>query len=205
MISLNNEKLEFVGDAALDTVVSTIIYKKYPEMTEGELSKLRSAIVNEKSLSLIARQLDLGKYIILGRGEYKLKGNEKDSILANTLEALFGAVYIDCGLDHLFALLQEIYQICLKNDYDFLSKDLLLNFDAKTKLQEIVMQKYKVLPEYQFSEIKEGNQTLFQVECLVKDKSLAIHKSLSKKRAMQEIAAKIIKENILENHMEKLC
>ena len=205
LVNTDNEKLEFIGDAALDTVVSTIIYKKYPEMSEGELSKLRSAIVNEKSLSEIALILGLGKYIILGRGELKLKGYEKPSILANTLESLFGAIYLDQGLDQLFKVLEEIYALCLKEKFDFLNEDLLLEFDAKTKLQEMVMKRFHVLPEYSVSEIKEGKRVVFEVECSINNRSIAIHQSQSKKKAMQEIAAKILKEKLIENTSEKLC
>ena len=95
----NNERLEFLGDAVLDMVVSEYMYRMYPQMPEGELTKLRASVVCEGSLAKLARQLELGKYLFLGRGEETTGGRNRDSILADTFEAVIGAICIDGGME----------------------------------------------------------------------------------------------------------
>ena len=111
MIPFHNEKLEFIGDAVLGLLVGNKIYALFPDKSEGELSRLRSALVNEHLLSIMSEKLALGEYLLLGMGELKEKGNEKKSILSDTFEALLGGVFIDHG----FKGAEEFFDLCLTN------------------------------------------------------------------------------------------
>lgn len=202
----NNERLEFVGDAVLDLVVSKKIFEKYPEKSEGELSKLRSSLVNEQSLAKLAEKLNLSAHILLGKGELKVSGHLKSSLLSDTFEALLGAIFLDHGLDKT----QEVFTEMLayfktKHDFEFISEVALKEFDAKTKLQEVVMEKYKQMPTYEVSDLKNGKDTVFEVEFKVGDITISKMSGNSKKKTMQNLAQKILNENLLNKYSEKLC
>lgn len=194
----NNEKLEFLGDSVLQLVITEKLFKLYQDKTEGELSKIRSAIVNEDSLSKLATLLGLGSWILLGKGELKEKGFEKSSLLANTFEAVLGSIYLDHSMSGALEFLDFCLEIYEKaNGKSLLSESVLISFDAKTKLQEIVMKKYKTTPEYKWSEVEEDGQKLFNVEVIINNSSVdkVIHRS--KKKAMQILAKQILEKNIL--------
>jgi len=139
----NNERLEFLGDAVVDLVVAEYLYKKFPNAKEGELSKTRASIVNEKGLSEVAEKLTLGAYLQLSFAEEKNGGREKPSIVSNAVEAILGAIYLESGLEPAkrvaMALIEETFP---QIDYDTLFKD------YKTTLQEITQAKFSVIPEY---------------------------------------------------------
>ena len=139
----SNERLEFLGDSILSFIVSSYIYKNYPQLAEGELTNLRSALTNTQMLYQIAKELNLGKYLKLSKGEEESNGRENKTILANTLEALIGGLYIDSGLGTTQNFVEEILLIQI---------DKLVNLDglkdSKSKLQEILQAKYKVSPIY---------------------------------------------------------
>lgn len=204
--TLNNEKLEFVGDAVLDLLVSELIFHKYPTKSEGDLSKLRSSLVNEKSLALIANSLGMGKFLLLGRGEVKVGGFDKPSLLSDAFEALLGAIFIDHGFIQTKKTFKDILSFLLiEKKIDFLSEANLEDFDSKTKFQEMVMKKIKTVPTYKFNEKKSDKETLFEVELWIEEKQLLSMVGESKKRTMQALAKKAIEENVLNKYMETIC
>ncbi|OGC82763.1 MAG: ribonuclease III [Candidatus Abawacabacteria bacterium RIFCSPHIGHO2_01_FULL_46_8] len=138
----SNERLEFLGDAVLELVVTEHLYHHY-QKPEGELTNLRSAVVSGKNLAQVARRLELGKYLLLSRGEELSGGREKDYIMANTLEAVIGAAYLDGGYEQAGKIIE---QHILSTLPEIIAKGSFL--DAKSRLQEISQEKYAVTPEY---------------------------------------------------------
>lgn len=159
----NNERLEFLGDALLDFIVGEILYECYADASEGELSRLRSRMVNKSALAGIGRDLDLGQYLRLGTGEVKSGGKQRDSILADSVEALIAAVYLDGGLSPCSELVSR------------LTADLSKRFrpsgeskDFKTRLQEWLQARGLELPQYLVVDTAgEAHARTFYVECLV--------------------------------------
>jgi ribonuclease-3 len=203
----HNERLEFLGDAVLDLIISDKLIRQYPEKSEGDLSKLRSALVNENSLSSMSRKLKLNQFILLGRGELKAEGFSKDSILSDVFEALLGGVYLDHGASKAFDFFDEILRFLTdKHDFVLMSDKHLNQFDAKTKLQELVMKDYKVTPNYEINEVNNN----FEIQFKINEVVIAEHTSISKKKGMQELARKILNEELLKNKnikksLENLC
>nr|VFJ62558.1 MAG: RNAse III [Candidatus Kentron sp. FW] len=159
----HNERLEFLGDAILGFVTADILYERFPDSPEGELTRFRARLVRRQTLAEIARQFALGQYVILGGGEIKSGGDDRESTLANALEAVIGAIYLDGGLDacrhsilHIFDARVEMIS---KEDVDK---------DAKTKLQELLQAMRFPLPEYRIIETTGADhQHWFTVECKV--------------------------------------
>ena len=139
----NNERLEFLGDAVLEVVSSEFLYKKYPERPEGELTKQRASMVCEQTLALCARDLELGSYLLLGRGEDMTGGRERASVTSDAMEAMIGAIYLDGG----FANAKEYIDRFILND--IANKQLF--FDSKTILQEIVQGEMECEPVYELT------------------------------------------------------
>lgn len=139
----DNERLEFLGDAVLNLVVGHVLMKRYPELNEGDLSKVRAGLVNESQLASIAEQMDLGLYIQLGKGEIQTKGWEKKSILANTFEALIAAVYLDGGFDAAFNIIDGRFSPLFD---DVVTSP--ANQDYKSQVQELVQMKRQEMPVY---------------------------------------------------------
>lgn len=183
----SNENLEFLGDSLVNLMVSNLLYKNYPDLNEGELSKLRSSLVNENALSLLAETIFLESNILLGKGELKNKGNYKKSILCDTFEALMGSIYIDCNED--LKILEKVFQNILNkfekiNSINFLNSNNTIQIDYKTKLQEEVMAKYKSLPVYKSQEINFE----FLVELWIENKLVLTKCGPSKKNCEKELA-----------------
>jgi ribonuclease-3 len=146
-VPVNNERLEFLGDAVLGIVVTDMAFREFPDKPEGELAKLRAAIVNEDALADVARHLGLGRFVLLGRGEETSGGRDKDSILADALEALLGAIYLDRGLDAATDLIvREFRPRMIKYDGGEGPRD------YKTILQELASSEMHALPDYRISE-----------------------------------------------------
>ncbi len=182
----HNERLEFLGDSVLNIIVSDYIYKKYPYYPEGELTKLRAAIVCESSLAFISRQINLGEYLILGKGEETTGGRERDSVLADAFEALLGGIYLDGGLEKA----KEFFINIFKKNVVFLEEEKDLFFDYKTKFQEIFQKKFGSKIEYTI-EKEEGpdHDKVFYVDVVVDNKILGRGLGKNKKEA-EQMAAK---------------
>ena len=181
----SNERLEFLGDAVLEYIVSDVLYTKFPSEDEGFLTKLRAALVCEKNLSKVGKKLGIGEFLKMGRGEEASGGREKGYILANTVEALIGATYIDQGIEATKSFVERTVLAELK---DILERKLYL--DAKTTLQEYVQAKEKITPKYQTlrSEGPEHKRT-FTVTVTIRGKKFKGGKGKTKQEA-QEIAAR---------------
>ncbi len=192
VVGKSYQRLEFLGDAALDLIISDLLLEEFQDWDEGELSKLRAQIVNEKSLAEISRSIDLGEYVFLGNGEIQNNGRNNDSILSDIFESLVGAIYIDSGIE----LAKEFVLKTLNYYLDQKGISLLeLSFDYKSKLQEKIMKEFKSIPVYEAKELNEG----FEVRLLVNNKIIDTKWSTSKKKAQLLIAENVYKHNKLLN------
>ncbi len=177
---VSNERLEFLGDAVVDLLICEILYREYPKASEGVMAKVKAAVASEKVLALLAREIDLGSYVFLGRGEELSGGRERDSILADTLEALIAAIYLESGPEEV----RRIFESRLKRYIDLVMSGKLL-FDYKTALQEVTQEMYKVLPNYR---VVEKSANGFEVEVSVNGIVLGRGRGRSKKEAEKEAA-----------------
>lgn len=185
----DNERLEFLGDAVLSLVASDILMKRYPQVNEGELSRMRSNLVSEAQLAEVARGLDLGEYISLGKGELQTGGRDKNSILANTMEAVIAAIYLDGGFRAAFRIVAKHF-----NTLFDASASPSVDSDYKSRLQEVVQNQYKITPKYKV--IKESgpdHDKTFVVELKIGD-IVAKGKGKSKKAAEQNTAKKCLQQ-----------
>jgi ribonuclease III len=139
----DNERLEFLGDAVLNLIIGHILMQRYPELKEGDLSRNRANLVNETRLAKIARSFELGSFIQLGKGEMQTLGREKNSILADTFEALMAAIFLDGGFDTAYQIIKTNFQPLIAH-LDTTAN----NFDYKSQLQEKVQVEHGVMPEY---------------------------------------------------------
>jgi len=178
-----NERLEFLGDAVLGIVVTDWIYHRFEHATEGRLAKVRAAAVNTHSLAGIARNLGLGEQVLLGKGEEQSGGRDKDSILADSLEALLGAVYLDRGLEATAELIRRLFHELLE-DISTRRESL----DYKTSLQELTAGELGVLPIYDLSEKGPDHEKQFTATVTVAGEWLGQGVGRSKKEAEQAAA-----------------
>ena len=139
----DNERLEFLGDAVLNLAVGHILMRRYPDVKEGELSRRRANLVNESQLAKMARAFELGAYIQLGKGEIQTQGREKNSILADTFEALVAAIYLDGGFDSAFRFIETNFLPLMD-----LSDSIANSYDYKSQLQEMVQVSHGAMPDY---------------------------------------------------------
>jgi ribonuclease-3 len=183
----DNERLEFLGDAVLNLVVGHILMKRFPDLKEGDLSRMRASLVNESQLAVIARMLDLGNYIQLGKGEEQSNGREKNSILADTFEAVIAAVYLDGGFDAAYEILETHFSPLLEA--------IQLpgtNYDYKSQLQELVQVSRRAMPEYSvMSESGPDHDKTFIVQLKVQEFKTE-GEGKSKKLAEQDAARKAL-------------
>ena len=179
----NNERLEFLGDAVLGLVVTGMAYRTFPDLAEGELAKLRASIVNMTSLAEVARSLGLGGAVRLGKGEEMSGGRDKASILADALEAMFGAVYLDQGLDAATRLIERLFRPRMtayargEGERDY-----------KTILQELASQDLRSLPEYRIAERGPDHQKEFTATVFLAGQPWGTGTGRSKKEAEQQAA-----------------
>lgn len=187
----HNERLEFLGDAVLSLIVSDYLAKQYPELSEGGLSKLKAKLVSETALASAARRIGLGARLRLGRGEELSNGREKASLLADALEAIIAAVYLDGGLEAsrdvtLGMLADELHHV--ESLHAQRGGD-----DYKTRLQEWCQKRYESLPRYiTVCETGPDHQKIFEVEVHVNDRVLGVGKGYSKKEAEQAAAQRAL-------------
>jgi ribonuclease-3 len=184
----DNERLEFLGDAILDVVVSDILIESFPNSNEGQLSKMRAAVVNEKTLAQLAASIGLHECIRLGKGEALTGGNQKPSILSSTFEALIAAVYLDGGFNAVYPVLRHLFA-----PFFIEERDLIAFYDHKTQLQEIVQARWKVTPTYHLMKTEGPDHAkIFEVEVRMGGKSLGAATGSSKKEAEQNAARQAI-------------
>jgi ribonuclease-3 len=184
----NNETLEFLGDAVLDLAVGYALFSRFPDMKEGDLTRLRSALVQESHLAVMARDIDIGDHLLLGRGEDASQGREKPSILSCAFEAVIGAVFLDGGYDAARAVAEKHVSPWVDE-----RKETLTSADSKSRLQEMIQEKYNQGPVY-LLEKTEGpdHAKIFHVAVQFQDKVLARGSATSKKEAEQNAAAEAI-------------
>lgn len=185
----NNERLEFLGDAVLDFVVSDIVFRSHAQAPEGDLSRLRSSLVKDETLAKIAADLGLGEQLVLGGGERKTGGHRRESILADALEAIFGAVFIDAGFDASRRVIERAYGSRLIDLPDVANLT-----DPKTRLQEWLQGRGLGLPEYELVNVYgKAHRQVFEVSCTTNDSGLTTKGSGSTRRkAEQESADKML-------------
>jgi ribonuclease-3 len=178
-----NERLEFLGDSVLGLVVTDTLFRGHPDLPEGQLAKLRAAVVNMRALAGVSRSLGLGAYIRLGRGEEGTGGRDKASILADTLEAVIGAVYLDHGLAEAESLIHRLFDPLIDR-----SASLGAGLDWKTSLQELTAAEMLGVPEYQVEESGPDHQKNFRATVRVGGRSYGSGEGRSKKEAEQQAA-----------------
>ncbi|HWQ95619.1 MAG TPA: ribonuclease III [Gammaproteobacteria bacterium] len=186
--SINNERMEFLGDAILNFIIAEEIYQRFPRAHEGELSRLRASLVKEETLAHLARDLELGQHLILGQGEQKSGGHRRASTLADALEALIGAVYLDGG----FAACREMIVSLYRERLDAASPSTDLK-DPKTRLQEYLQSRRLPPPLYNVLEISgEAHAQTFRMECFVQGRESTQGTGSSRRRAEQDAAEKML-------------
>jgi len=179
----SNERLEFLGDAVLGLVVTDYLFRTYPNLPEGELAKVRASVVNSALLADVATGLDVGDALLLGKGEGQSGGREKPSILADAMEALIGAIYLDRGWDAAAALVMR-----LLGDHIEEAAAGPGGQDYKTRLQEMCARRFDVLPQYQITDEGPDHAKLFDALVLVRGQVLGSGHGRSKKQSEQAAA-----------------
>jgi ribonuclease-3 len=183
--AINNERLEFLGDGILNFVIADELFKLYPDVQEGDLSRLRANLVNKDSLAEIANQLKLGEVIKLGSGELKSGGFRRPSILADAVESILGAVYCDGGFDSCRDLIVRLYASKLASPTDLQSLK-----DPKTQLQELLQSRSFDLPDYQVINITgQAHAQMFQVKCYIEKMNIEVTGEGKSRRKAEQVAA----------------
>lgn len=186
--SINNERLEFLGDAVLDLIVGEYLYHKFSTQSEGDLSKLRASLVNEDSLAKIAKELKLGEFLYLSPAEENNGGRDKQSLISDALEALMGAIYLESGLDSVKVIFIDLLE---KNFPDINLNS--LTKDYKTALQEITQAQIGTAPKYELiSSSGPDHKKSFEMAVLLNGKEIARATGNSKKAAEQACALKAL-------------
>ena len=193
--SKNYERLEFLGDSILGFVVADWLYANYPQLAEGKLSRMRSSLVRKETLALVARELNLSDYLILGEGELKSGGFNRDSILSDSVESIIGALYLDSGFDKANEFIMHNFAIHFKN-----ISDTSTHKDAKSQLQEVMQKKALNLPVYSIVEtVGEQHDQEFTVSCEVEDAGISAHATAKSRRlAEQKAAAQVLDQLVIK-------
>lgn len=181
----HNERLEFVGDAVLNCVIGTALFRRFPDLPEGDLSRVRASLVNQDTLAGVARRLDLGASLHLGDGELRSGGADRPSILADALEAIFGAVFLDGGYDAARAVIETAF-----GDTLAAADPTLLGKDPKTRLQEWLQARKIAVPEYAVTATRgEAHAQVFAVECRIPALAIVTLAEGPSRRAAEQAAA----------------
>ena len=183
-----NERLEFLGDSVLGLIITQELYRKFPDLDESRLSPLRSGVVNTKALAVIARELSLGTFVRIGRGEESSGGRDKNSILADSLEALVGAIYLEHGLIVATQKVLEWFSPLIES-----ANAQGAGIDAKTALQELAAARGLSVPEYEIAEFGPDHDTRFTAVVLLSQERFAAGSGKSKREA-EQVAAKLALE-----------
>jgi len=176
----DNERLEFLGDAVLEVISSEFLYQNYPNLTEGQLTKLRASIVCEPTLATCTEEIQLGEFLFLGKGEDHTGGRKRKSVLSDAMEAVIGAIYLDGG----FANAKEFVLKFIMTDIEHKH----LFYDSKTILQEVVQGEHEQLTYVLLSESGPDHEKIFEVGVLIGNKEISTGKGHTKKSAEQEAA-----------------
>lgn len=183
--SAHNERLEFLGDGVLNCVIAAELFRRFPQLAEGELSRLRASLVNQQSLFEIAQQIELGAQLRLGEGELKSGGARRPSMLADALEAVIGAVFIDGGFEAARAVVLRWFEQPLNAADPFK-----LDKDAKTRLQEFLQARRVPLPQYAvISTAGEAHEQIFRVECVIPELNIRTEGEGASRRTAEQAAA----------------
>lgn len=180
----NNERYEYLGDAVLELSVSHLLMERFPGHPEGDLSKLRAAVVNEGQLAELAREINLGEFLYLGKGEDRTGGREKPSLLSDAFEAVLGAIYLDRGFEKAFGVISRLYG-------DILDRAGGVGFvrDYKTRLQEVSQSRFRAVPRYKLTATRGPEHSkLFEVHLYIRDDLWGMGRGASKKSAEQAAA-----------------
>lgn len=198
--STNYERLEFLGDSILGFVVADWLYHHYPKLAEGKLSRMRSSLVRKETLAIVARELEMSKFLILGEGELKSGGFNRDSILADTVESIIGALYLDAG----FEVASRFIHVNFKDLFDAISEQSTFK-DAKSKLQEAMQKQGYGLPNYEIVEtFGEQHEQVFTVQCTLQELTLSSCATARSRRSAEQTAAEQVLGLFLESAFNKL-
>lgn len=187
--TVHNERLEFLGDAVLELVTTDYLFRHLPDKAEGDLTNIRSALVRGDHLAQVARYLEVGKYLILSKGEERSGGAQKDYLLANLVEALIGAIYLDKGIEVAREfidrfIIRDLDEILEKKDY----------IDIKSSFQEFAQEKLGITPHYKlYDEKGQDHNKIFTVDAFVGDQAVGRGKGHSKKEAQAQAATQAMK------------
>jgi ribonuclease-3 len=189
----HNERLEFLGDALVNLFIAEALYKRWPRADEGTLTRARAELVRESSLATIARTLDLGAHLVLGPGEMKSGGHRRDSILADAVEAIVGAIHLDAGFDACRAAVLPWFESAI----EALPPPNKIGKDAKTRLQEWVQGRGKPLPVYRLmSESGDEHAKIFRVACTLSDPAVECEGEATSRRAAEQLAADCVLQQV---------
>jgi ribonuclease-3 len=193
----NNERLEFLGDGALNFIIANQLYQRFPKLSEGDLSRLRAQLVKESSLAEIALSLNVGESLKLGEGELKSAGWRRPSILADAVEAIIGAVYLDGGFQA-----AEMFVLVLYQDKLATIDPKIIDKDAKSTLQEYLQGKKIELPDYNVVSIDgEAHAQTFKIECVIKKLNISTIGEGTSRRVAEQQAAQLALEKIKEENI----
>jgi ribonuclease-3 len=181
----HNERLEFLGDSVLNCAVAHLLYQQFPDLPEGALSRLRASLVRQQALFEIAMRLNIGEYLRLGDGEVKSGGRQRPSILADALESLFGALFLDAGFDTAARVIQALYAAQVASiDPNQSAKD------AKTLLQEVLQSRRLALPDYVLVGTRgEAHAQTFHIDCVIAALNIRTHGAGNSRRVAEQNAA----------------
>jgi ribonuclease-3 len=185
----NNERLEFLGDALLSYIIAEVLFKRFPNAKEGQLTRLRANLVKGETLAKIAKNLNLGEYIFLGKGELKTGGWRRSSILEDALESVIAAIYLDAGIDKCKLVILNLFKDYINNSKLDLIKD------AKTRLQEYLQANKIKIPQYNLIKVEgEAHDQYFEVECIIThlDKIISARGNGKSRRNAEQISAEQI-------------
>lgn len=198
--SANYERLEFLGDSILGFVVADWLYKNYPNLTEGKLSRMRSSLVRKETLALVARELGMSDFLILGEGEQKSGGFNRDSILADTVESLIGALYVDASFD----VASDFIYTHFNTHFEGISAESTYK-DAKSLLQETLQKQGHNLPHYEVIETAGlQHEQQFTVECSLDELSITFKASAGSRRLAEQRAAEQVLNMVSELYPKAL-
>ncbi|EDY85858.1 ribonuclease III [gamma proteobacterium HTCC5015] len=190
----NNERLEFLGDSILNFTVAAELFERFPERPEGDLSRLRASLVDKSSLAAHAKKMDLGPFLKLGGGELKSGGWRRDSILADAVEAIIGAIYLDGGIESAQQFIRDLYD----GDFESLPTANELK-DAKTRLQEWLQGRHYALPQYEMVEVSgKPHEQQFTVSCYIDSHDVQVNATGRSRRKAEQAAAETALAQLLD-------